>query len=100
MSTLNPPPSDAQAVPKVLGGWSRASVLATRGVSNGWGTYQNWRKGRKEAARGPYATVASGVKDAFVVFVGAVVPFGILVVLTIAAGYYFNVRTVSLVSAW
>jgi len=44
----------------------------------------------KEAVKGPYATVASGVKDGFVVFVGAVVPFGILVILTISAGYYFN----------
>lgn len=44
----------------------------------------------QERGKAPYATVASGVKDAFTVFVGGFVPFAILVILTISAGYYFN----------
>lgn len=40
--------------------------------------------------KAPYATVASGVKDAFTVFVGGFAPFVILVILTVSAGYYFN----------
>ena len=46
------------------------------------------------------ATVADGIKTSFAVFVGGFCPFAILVILTISAGFYFNVRTVSLVSAW
>ena len=40
--------------------------------------------------KAPYATIASGIKDAFTVFVGGFAPFCILVILTISAGYYFN----------
>jgi hypothetical protein len=91
MSTPNAPQSNTnQPAPKGPSAWSRAGALAAQGASSGWESLQGWRKARKEASKGPYATVASGVKDAFVVFVGAVVPFGILVILTISAGYYFN----------
>lgn len=55
------------------------------------GAWQQQRIAKwQEQGKAPYATVASGVKDAFVVFVGGFVPFAILVILTISAGYYFN----------
>lgn len=47
-------------------------------------------QGKSDQPKAPYATVASGVKDAFTIFVGGAVPFAILVILTISAGYYFN----------
>lgn len=45
---------------------------------------------QQEKGKAPYSTVASGVKDAFTVFAGGFLPFAILVILTISAGYYFN----------
>ncbi len=63
-----------------------------------------WNSGRiqkqQEQRKAASATVASGVKEAFTVFCGGFLPFAILVILTISAGFYFSVRTVSLVSAW
>jgi len=63
-----------------------------------------WNQARiakqQEKGKAPYAVVAGPAKEAFTVFVGGFVPFAILVILTISAGFYFNVRTVSLVSAW
>jgi hypothetical protein len=53
-----------------------------------------WNQARiakqQEKSKAPYATVAGGVKDAFTVFCGGCLPFAILVILTISAGYYFN----------
>ena len=53
-----------------------------------------WNAGRlrkqQEQRKAAYATVASGVKDAFTVFCGGFLPFAILVILSISAGYYFN----------
>lgn len=48
------------------------------------------RTRKSDQGKAPYATVASGIKDAFTVFVGGAVPFAVLVILTISAGYYFN----------
>lgn len=65
------------------------AVSAPRGL--GWLAHlrQGDHQG-KQGTRTPYATVASGIKDAFTVFVGGFAPFAILVILTISAGYYFN----------
>ena len=53
-----------------------------------------WNQARiakqQEKGKAPYAVVAGPAKEAFTVFVGGFVPFAILVILTISAGFYFN----------
>ncbi len=87
--------------PKELG-------LLERGVRAARQEYRAWRARHDKQERDDLfkqhtkdgATVGAAFKHGLIVTAALVVPLCCAIIAFLAAGYYFNVRTVSLVSAW